>query len=127
MMNVDDLTIKQWRELVAIFGGAAAPQVNNGMIGKYVIVRCRDAGVHAGILESHNGRECVISGSRRLWYWKVVPGHGDFLEAIANGGVHPDSKIGPPCIRKHLTENCEITECTDAARRSIEGAAIYGE
>ena len=43
---------------------------NNGMIGKYVIVRCKDAGVHAGYLVSHHDRQCVLRKSRRLWYWK---------------------------------------------------------
>lgn len=37
---------------------------NNGMVGKYVIVRCRDAGVHAGVLVDHSGREAVLTESR---------------------------------------------------------------
>jgi hypothetical protein len=57
--------------------------MNNGIIGKYVIVRCRDAGVHAGILESHEGRECVINNSRRLWYW--MPNSHAFLSGVAAG------------------------------------------
>lgn len=51
-----------------------APAYDNGMVGQYVIVRCRDAGVHAGVLESHQGRECVLTDSRRLWYWKPAKG-----------------------------------------------------
>ena len=42
--------------------------IENKMIGKYVVVRCRDAGVHTGVLEAHDGRECVLTESRRLWY-----------------------------------------------------------
>lgn len=88
------------------------------MIGKYVIVRCRDAGVHAGILEAHDGRECVLLQSRRLWYWKPAGG-AKYLSGVANHGLDAASKIGEPLSRLHLTENCEIIECTAAAEASI--------
>ena len=97
--------------------------MNNGMIGKYVIVRCRDAGVHAGILEIHEGRECVLTESRRLWYWKPSNG-ASFLSGVAVYGLHADSKLGEP-IRVHLTENCEIIECSDIAANSIREARSY--
>ena len=93
--------------------------MNNGMIGKYVIVRCHDAGVHAGFLESHEGRECVLLQSRRLWYWK--PATGKFLSGVANNGLDASSKIGETLERIHLTENCEIILCSDKAAASIQG------
>lgn len=86
------------------------------MIGRYVIVRCRDAGVHAGVLEMHEGRECVLNDSRRLWYWKPIK--GAFLSACAAYGLSTKSKVGAP-IRIHLTEICEIIECSDEAEASI--------
>lgn len=122
-MNIDDLTIGEARKLASMFGGKE-PTLNNGMIGKYVIVRCRDAGVHAGVLESHNGRECVLNEGRRLWYWKNNGDHKS-LSGIASAGVHEDSKIGAP-VRVHLTENCEIIECTADAEASIRAAAVNG-
>lgn len=125
-MNIDDLTYGQLKQIAAAFSGApAAPHsLNNGMIGKYVIVRCRDAGVHCGVLESTNGRECVLTESRRIWYWKVA-GSGDFLNAIALDGVHKDSKLSAPVTRIHLTENCEILECSDNAQAVIRNQANY--
>ncbi len=84
------------------------------MIGKYVIVCCRDAGVHAGVLEAQEGRECVLTQSRRLWYWDAK-----YLSGVANHGLDAGSKIGEPVARLHLTENCEIIECTAAAEASI--------
>lgn len=120
-MNIEDLTIKQVRELAAMFGqGQGAPaKIDNGMIGKYVIVRCRDAGVHAGFLESCNGREAVMNDSRRLWYWKAK--ESAFLSGVATYGlVEHVSKVGAP-IRVHLTETCEIIECSEAAKTSIQG------
>jgi len=131
-MNINDLTIGQARQLVTMlsveFGGhavdssAQTTSINNGMLGKYVIVRCRDAGVHAGVLESYNGRECVLNESRRLWYWKAAK--GAFLSGVAASGLSKESKIGDP-IRVHLTENCEIIECSDQAEKSIRGAKNY--
>lgn len=123
-MNIDDLTIGQARAIAAMFGAAnqqGDTAFSNGMNGKYVIVRCRDAGVHAGVLESHNGRECVLTESRRLWYWKPADKQ-KFLSGVAVAGLHEDSKVGAPLPRIHLTENCEIIECTAKAEASIRGA-----
>ena len=90
--------------------------IDNGMIGAYVIVRCRDAGVHAGVLQSHSGRECLLYDSRRLWYWK--PAKGGLLSAVARYGVAAASKMGAP-VEIHLTENCEIIRCTPEAEASL--------
>ena len=92
--------------------------MQNGMIGKYVIVRCRDAGVHAGTLVANEGREAVLSNSRRLWYW-VCGGKKKFLSGVAVAGLAQGSKIGTTLERLHLTETCEIIQCTDVAAQSI--------
>lgn len=88
------------------------------LIGRYVIVRCRDAGVHAGWLVWYDGRSCVLVDSRRLWYWKPADGQ-KYLSGVAVAGLHQDSSLGAPLPRLLLTENCEIIGCTDAARDSI--------
>lgn len=121
-MNIDDMTIGQARELKATFSQQPA-RLDNGMIGKYVIVRCRDAGVHTGVLVSHHGRECVLSDSRRLWYWKPA-NKQKFLSGVATDGLHSDSKVGKPVDRIHLTENCEIIQVSKNAETSIREAAI---
>lgn len=92
--------------------------MNNGMIGKYVIVRCKDAGVHAGILESHAGREAVLLDSRRLWYWKPE-NKKKFLSGVAVAGLDASSKLGTTLPRLHLTETCEIILCSEQAEASI--------
>ena len=121
-MELDNLTIGQAKQLAEMFGGKAQP-IENGMVGKYVIVRCRDAGVHAGELVSHNGRECVLNDARRLWYW--VPANGaSFLSGVATEGLDGGSKVGAP-IRVHLTENCEIIQTTARAEASIREAKSY--
>lgn len=92
--------------------------MDNGMIGKYVIVRCRDAGVHAGVLDGNEGREAVLTESRRLWYWKPA-NKQKYLSGVAIAGLHQASKIGAPLPRLHLTETCEIILCSPEAEASI--------
>jgi hypothetical protein len=122
-LNIDNLTYAELKQIAAMFGGNDERPITNGMIGKFVIVRCHDAGVHAGYLESYTGRECVLRDSRRLWYWKPANGAA-FLSGVATEGLDNDSKVGAP-IRVHLTENCEIIECSPAAEKSINGAKSY--
>ena len=113
-------------DLKQLIGFAEAPVIDNGMTGRYVLVRCRDAGVHAGTLVSHNGRECVLTDARRLWYWKPANGAA-FLSGVAVDGLHGDSKVGKAVPRIHLTENCEITLCTDEAVKSIQAQPNHNE
>lgn len=121
-MNIDEMTYGELKQIAALFQGNQIESINNGMIGKFVIVRCHDAGVHAGYLESHNGRECVLKESRRLWRW--YPKKGAWLSAVALYGLGEESKIGAP-IRVHLTENCEIIECSADAECSIKEFPSY--
>lgn len=122
-MDVSNITIGQAREIAAMFTQNATTNTNP-MIGKYVVVRCKDAGVHAGVLESTDGRACILISARRLWFWKVN-GCGDFLNAIALAGVHKDSKLSAPVERIQLTENCEILQCSDEAERVIRAQEVY--
>ena len=91
--------------------------------GEYVIVRCTDAGVHAGVLVSHDSRTVELTESRRLWYWKVANG-GAFLSGIAVYGLHPDSKVGAP-VDILLTESCEIIRVDRDAIASIRDAESF--
>lgn len=123
-MNVNDLTIGQAKELAAMFANTQQDQkLDNKMLGKYVIVRCRDAGVHTGYLESYNGREAVLTESRRLWYWKPA-NNQKYLSGIAVAGLDEISKVGAKLDRIHLTETCEIIQCNDNIVDSILGAKV---
>lgn len=101
----------------------AEPATAHPFLGKFVIVRCRDAGVHAGTLAAAEGRSCHLTGSRRLWYWKAAK--EAFLSGVARHGLDQKaSKVGGP-VDIHLTEDCEIILATDDAAANITGAAIY--
>ena len=108
-------------ELLAILSPAQSTP-DHPMVGKYVIVRCKDAGVHAGILEAAHGREATLKESRRLWYWKSKK--GSFLSGVAVDGLDAASKVGAP-VHIHLTETCEIIVCTDEAAQTIKGAPTH--
>ena len=94
-------------------------------LGRFVLVRCRDAGVHAGILKSRKGRTCELTSSRRLWRWRVKGNKGITLSDVATVGLDAkDSRIGAP-VDILLTENCEIIACTDEAAENIAQFATY--
>jgi hypothetical protein len=123
MNNINDLTVGQAKELLAMFGDVPAYQ--SPFVGRYVIVRCRDAGVHAGVLKSASGRSCVLSESRRLWYFKPANGAA-FLSGVADQGLDADSKVGAP-VEIELTENCEIIACTPEAEASIRALKSHAK
>lgn len=88
------------------------------LIGRFVIARCRDAGVHAGTLASLDGeRGATLTASRRLWYWHAAK--GAFLSGVATEGLKAQvCKIGAP-VDLVLTEVCELIPCTERASATI--------
>jgi len=90
------------------------------MVGKPVIVRCRDAGVHFGYLVGHEGREVTLSKSRRMYYWKASKGHT--LSGCALHGITSESKIAGALDSITLLDACEIIPCESGAAASIGGA-----
>lgn len=122
-MNIDDMKLGDLKKIAAMFGGDSVRDTNaSGMVGRYVIVRCKDAGVHAGVLVSDTGREATLTDSRRLWYWKS--NKGSFLSGVARDGLDDESKVGGE-IDIHLTETCEIIGCTPEAEASIRGIKTH--
>lgn len=90
---------------------------NTGL--KYVIVRTYSAGVFAGYLESRKDREVVLLNARRLWMWKGAAS----LSELAMKGVKYPLECKFPCAvdKVLLLEAVEIIDCTEDARKCIEG------
>lgn len=121
-MNIDDLTVGQARELVAMFGGmagAAPVAAPHPFIGKYCICRCSAAGVHAGEVVSVNGDTVILRNSRRLWQWQARDGVA--LSGVAQNGL-AGGKIDTLNPEIQLMGVCEIIPCSNAARESIQNA-----
>lgn len=94
--------------------------------GQYVIVRARDAGVHAGEYVSHSGREVVLRNSRRLWRWWSA----FTLSELAITGVRPgkENEVRFAAViadEMRVLDACEIIPCTEVARISIEGVTPW--
>ena len=72
MINIDELTIGQARELARLL---ATPAQNgtHPAVGKYCVIRSYAAGVHIGIVasvsDSASGREVRLTDTRRVWNW----------------------------------------------------------
>ena len=95
-----------------------------GIVGRYVIARCSGAGVHAGIVESTSATHTVLKDARRIWYWSGAAS----LSEIAVYGLNPaksaQSKIAAKVelIRLRDSDIAELIVCTDAGRKSVDGA-----
>jgi hypothetical protein len=122
MINTDNLTIAQVREIIALFGGnkPVMQQVADPhpFVGRYVILRCYSAGVHAGYLVSQTGDQAVLRNSRRLWKWHAK--NGIALSGVAMHGIIADkSKLDTLLPEIALTGVIETIPCTTAAQESI--------
>lgn len=115
-MNIEEVTIGQARQLIALF--SATQQVQHPFVGKYVICRCYAAGVHAGELVSQNGDQVVLKNSRRLYSWKSAE-KAVALSGVANYGLAEGCKVDVTNIEIALTGVCETIPCSKKAEESI--------
>jgi hypothetical protein len=87
--------------------------------GTYVIVRCRDAGVHAGEFLAHPAdRTVVLKNSRRLWYWS---GAASLSELAVYGARNVyECKFGVLQVAPiQLLDACEIIVCQPASKSMV--------
>lgn len=117
-MNIDNLTIAQAREIAAMFGVQAAPKAHP-FVGRYVILRCYSAGVHAGWLVSQDGDQAVLRDARRLWSWTAKAGVA--LSGVAINGLKA-GKVDTLVPDIALTGVIETIPCSDVARETINAA-----
>lgn len=116
-MNIDNLTFGELKQIAAMFG--QTQQQPHPMVGKYVILRCYSAGVHAGELVSQTGDQAVLRNSRRLWSWKAKSGVA--LSGLSQHGLE-SGKVDTLLPEIALTGVIETIPCSDAAKESIHGA-----
>ena len=120
-MNIEELTLKQIREIAALVNGTvqqpATSTAPHTFVGKYVIARCYSAGVHAGFVKHVDGEQVILADSRRLWSWKAKDGIA--LSGVAQAGVQSGCKIDVVNPEIYLTGVCELIPCSAAAQESI--------
>ena len=123
-MNIEDLTIKQAKELSAMFG-ATGSAAKSPHIGKKCIIRTYASGVHFGELVAQNGRQVELKNARRLWRWDAAP-HGISLSEVATfGPVGSRSRICCTVPEMAILDGLEVIPCTDEAVGVIEAAKVY--
>ena len=89
----------------------------------YCIVRTYSAGVFAGYVESRNGKEVVIRDVRRIWYWD---GANSLSQLAVDGTSEPKNcKFAMLVDKIEVMEAIEIIECTEKAKKSIEGVSEW--
>ena len=122
-MNIEELTLKQIREIAALVNGTvqrpATSTAPHPFVGKYVIARCYSAGVHAGFVKHVDGEQVILADSRRLWSWKAKDGIA--LSGVAQTGIQSGCKIDVVNPEIYLTGVCELIPCSAAAQESIHG------
>jgi hypothetical protein len=115
-MNIEDLTIKQARELAALFNQPSAQSSpTNPFIGRRCLIRTYSAGVHIGNVEAVSGMEVHLKDALRLWKWE---GGGLSLSAVANNGIKGGrlNKTG----EVYLTNVIEMIPTSPNAESSFE-------
>lgn len=98
-------------------------KISKGM--KYCMVRTHSAGVFAGFLYRHNGKEVVLKDARRIWYWE---GAASLSELAVRGTSAPNKCKFPVAVPEvTLTETIEIIPITDKAKKSIESVPVWSK
>ena len=117
MMNIDDLTIGQAKQLAAMFAAqqSAQPELDAHLIGTPVIIRTYSAGVHFGIHDGRKGPEIRLKDARRIWYWNKA----FTLSKIAVDGLGEDSKLSVAVPEIVLTECIEVIPCSKTAANQL--------
>ncbi len=116
-MNIEDLTIGQAKQLVALFGGGSPGAVKtHPFVGRYCVARCFAAGVHAGTVVSVEGQNVILKDSRRLWSWKASDGIA--LSGVAQHGI-TSGKLDVVNPEIYLSDVCELIPASPKAEESI--------
>ena len=89
----------------------------------YVVVRTYSAGVHCGYLEHRDGKEVVLTNTRRIYSWKGAA----TLSQIAGDGISKpnDCKLPAAIAEITLTEAIEIIPCTEKAQDILESIDVW--
>lgn len=115
-MNIDDITIKQARELANMF--AAPTPIKAAIVPERpVIVRSRDAGCIYGYLLGYEGSTVHLRDARQMWSWTASEG-GTLIDCATHGVKA--GKFSTSASRVTVIGACAIIDCTDTAAKTLE-------
>lgn len=126
MENTMEISMAELRTLILNSNGQlAAADFSASVtapIGRYVVVRTVNAGVHVGVLEEHDGRQTArLSATRRIWSWKGR----NTLSEITLRGVGTGSRVSEVNDERILTDVIEIAPCTAEAEQNLREVATW--
>lgn len=121
MINIEELTIGQAKELAMLFSTPQQPHTGlTSMIGKKCIVRTYSAGVWFGEIAEKSGNEVIVKNARRMWYWHAAESIS--LSAVALYGVNQGKSKIVEAVPTVWLEVIELIPASDKAIADIEGA-----
>lgn len=130
MVNINELTIAQTKDLVARLSGAGllpsarvAPGIDAFADGLVVIIRTFSAGVWVGTLTKKSGDEVILTDARRMYQWWCA--ESITLSAVAMYGINQSkSRIAGPVPSVWLTAIEILPFGSTEAERSVMDAVI---
>lgn len=125
MLNIDNLTIGEIKQIQSLFGTTTQTEKTHPFIGKYCIVRCYRAGVHAGeVVDVQPSGEAVyavtLKNARRLHGWTAANGKalsGVAIHGLKNGG---NTRVDTLTPDHWVSDCCELIPTSTEGRMSIE-------
>ena len=124
MMNLDDLTLGQIKELQGLLSGqsaaSAAQKLDETLLGKPVIVRTFSAGCFYGVLSQKAGAEVILKDARRMREWQAAKGLT--LQGCALNGIDSSKSFIIAPVEHQWLEAIEIIPCTELAAKTLEEA-----
>lgn len=98
-------------------------EVNNPLIGKYVIVRSHMAGVFFGILSAKEGTELTLSNARKLYYFVGA----NTVEDLAKQGALDvaNCQFTVEIETMVISDFVQILPCTEKAINNIKSVPAW--
>jgi hypothetical protein len=120
MINVDDLTLGQIKEIQSLQNKEQqTPFIASDFVGKYVICRTRNEGINFGKVVRLDNTGVILEEARRIYYHKPKAKGVSWYEGVAFCGLSDDSKISNETT-KVIIEDYSLTACTQEAIDNIK-------
>ncbi len=119
-LNLEELTIKQVREIAALAGCATKKRAAKSFAEEPVIVRAY-SGVFFGYLVSKTGACVELRDARQIWSWDSagLAEKSQTCGDIAMRGLGTGSKVSAPVTRSIVEQVGATFFATDAAVKTI--------
>lgn len=124
MIDIDNLTIAQARQIAALVGGIGSPQSAPSAQGpeRAVLVTTEARGVFFGYATNTDGDVIKLRAARNCVYWPA--GQKGFVGLASDGPIN-GARIGPAADMELRGITC-VAECTETAVKAWEAAPWKG-